>query len=392
MRDLKAIVVGAGVGGLCTAIALRTAGYKVKVYERAPAIEAVGAGLCIYSNGARVLNLLGLEERMAELSPQMTAVTFLKHDGELLSRIPMEPLIDATGQRPYPILRSALQMALLDELGADMVTLGAEFESLEQTEGAVTARFTDGTTASGDLLVGADGIRSAVRGFVIDTGGPDPVRLDRFGRVFPREMALDPDDEFVFYVGEGKRAASIPVSQDYTYWFFDFQPTPEMEGRSMREQLDMLFDDGWAAPVRRLIESVDSDASSSVRSLPLSDLTPLDRLVRGRVALIGDAGHATSPFLGQGASQAAESGLVLSRYLQTTTIGVEDALQRYERERIARVHAVIAGSREMAEAAVTTDPAKAVHYYEGIRTGGRQFVEVAEMLAATGPLGYPLTA
>jgi FAD-dependent urate hydroxylase len=363
------------------------------VYERADAIDPVGAGLCIYSNGAMVLNMLGLEARMAELSPVMSAVSFSTQDGELLSRIECQPLVDATGQRPYPILRAGLQGALLDELGSDVVTLGAEFESLTQTPDGVEAHFKNGVAATGDLLVGADGIRSGVRRSVVDrTPEIRYVSTDWEG-LMPQDPAFGPTDEFVFYVGEGKRAAALPISHELSYWFFDFQPTEARAGGGApglepREQLRALFGD-WCEPVRHLVETVDL---STAMTRDICDLEPLDRLVNGRVALVGDAGHATSPYLGQGASQAAESGIVLSRYLQTTTVSVEDALQRYERERMARVHAVIAGSRAMAEMAVTTDPGSAERYYESIRNGGRQFVESAELLAATGPLGYPQQA
>jgi FAD-dependent urate hydroxylase len=383
MRDLKIVIVGAGVGGLCTAIASRRAGFDVAVYERAPTIEAVGAGLCIYSNGARVLNYLGLESKMAELSPNMSAVTFYTQGNDLLSRIPTEPLVAATGQRPYPIKRAALQMALLDELGPEFVTLGAEFESLEETSAEVTAHFKNGHAATGDVLVGADGIRSAVRGFVIDGTAEIRYLSTDWEGLGPRNPDFGPTDEFVFYVGEGKRAAALPISQDESYWFFDFQPTEASRGLGPRDQLRELFK-GWCDPVHQLIETLDP---SRANSLPLSDLAPLDRLVSGRVALVGDAGHATSPFLGQGASQAAESGLVLSRYLQTTSVSVQDALQRYERERIARVQAVTAGAREMGELATSTDPDSNELYYESIRSGGRQFVEAAEQLSVTGPLG-----
>ena len=243
----------------------------------------------------------------------MRAVRFYTRDGELLSDIPMQPLVAATGQRPYPVARADLQIALLDAYGADRVHLGAECVAVEQSDPSATVLFADGRRATADLLIGADGMRSVVAPTWSPRPPPDTSRGKPGGLT---DVSLADPDTFAFFVGTGRRAATMPVANGRFYFFFDFQTTPELDKLDMREQLAQQTD-GWCDPVQRLIESIDPAADNH---LNLRDLDPIGSLVRGRVVLLGDAAHATTPFLGQGASQAVEDAVVLARYLGRTTM------------------------------------------------------------------------
>ena len=377
MDGLRIVVVGGGIGGVCAALALEQAGYEVEVYERAPAILPIGAGLCMWCNGAKALNALGLERALGAISPELGAVQFLTRDGELLSDIPMAPLVAATGQRPYPVARAELQGALVSAFGAERIHLGAECIGVEQSAAGATAHFADGRSASGDLVIGADGIRSVVRPHVVAESTVRSLSWDWEGIT---TVSLGAPDAFVFHVADGKRAATMPVGDGRFYYFFDFEKPPALPG--MRAQLRTLFD-GWCEPVQRLVEAVPEAGASHLHH---HDLDPIAAFARGRVVLIGDAAHATTPFLGQGASQAAEDALVLARYLRTTSVSIVDALERYQRERMERVHAIVRGAREKGEAATMAGTDANERYYEELRNGSRDFVEAVEHFTRTGPL------
>jgi FAD-dependent urate hydroxylase len=382
MFGLKVVVVGAGIGGLCAGLALRRAGFEVEIYERAPEIRPVGFGLCMWPNGAKAMNALGLATEMDSISPQMNAVEFRTKDGELLSHIALEPLRVSTGQRPYPVARADLHLTLLERYGRESVQLGAECVDVRLDGEKAIIELADGRTVSGDLVIGADGLRSTVRRKVF---GDFPVRrlsADWEGLV-GAVSGFTPSDTFTFYVGDGKRAAMMPVARGQFYFFFDFPLRPDGEqAGNMREELRSLFA-GWCQPVLDLIEAVDP---SRAASLEHRDLEPIDQFAYERVALLGDAAHATSPFLGQGAAMAAEDAIVLAHFLQTTSIGVPDALGRYQRERSDRVWEVVRGSREKGEAAVAADVDANERYYQELRHGSRDFVDAVERITVTGPL------
>ncbi len=380
MRGLRIVVVGAGIGGMCAALALEQTGHEVEIYERAPGLHPIGAGLCVWCNGAKVLNALGLEAALRDVSPSLRAVQFRTREDELLSDIPIEPLVASTGQRPYPVARADLHAVLARAFGAERIHLGAECVSIEQSGDSVTVHFADGRSASADLVVGADGIGSVIREHVVDGARKRALSWDWEGIT---TIPCGAPDTFTFYVGDGKRAATMPVGGGRFYFFFDFQRTAELDAlHGMRDQLRYLFA-GWCEPVERLVETAPPETASNLQH---HDLEPIASFVRGRVVLLGDAAHATTPFLGQGASLAAEDALVLSRLLPTKGLSVQSALVAYERERRERVHAVVRGSRDKGEAATVAGSDANERYYAELRGGSRDFVETVERITLSGPL------
>lgn len=387
MENLKAIVIGAGMGGLTAGIALKRAGYTVEIYDRVRELRPAGAGISLWSNGVKVMNSLGLGQEIAAIGGQMDRMAYLSKTGEPLTDFSLSPLVQQVGQRPYPVSRTDLQTMLLEAFGTDAVQLNSKCVKVDQDADSVTAYFEDGRTTTGDVLVAADGTHSLTRAYVLG----HPVERRYVGYVnwnglVPISPDLAPATSWVIYVGDGKRASLMPVGGGNFYFFLDV-PLPangESDRAQYREELLHHFE-GWAAPVQTLIQRLDPMKTNRVA---IHDVEPLPKLVKGRVALIGDAGHSTAPDVGQGGCQAMEDGYVLATFLKTTNLSVDDALKRYEAARLERVGNVILQARKRSDVTHGKDLAKTQAWYEELRSeDGTAIMGAIARTILGGPLG-----
>lgn len=362
MNNLKVVVIGAGIGGLTVGIALRQAGFQVEIYDKVRSLRPAGAGISLWSNGVKVLNRLGMGAHIAQIGGRMDHMQYRTQSGEILNDIPLQLLIESVGQRPYPVARTDLQQILLDAYG-DEIHLGTRCMSVEEDAQGVTALFEDGTQAQGDLLIAADGIHSGLREYVLgETYQPQYRGYVNWNGLVPASDTLAPPNTWVIYVGNHQRASLMPVAGDRLYFFFDvpLPPGTTAEPEQYRAELSQYFA-GWAEPVQSLIAQLEPE---KVARLEIRDVGPIDRLVRGRIALLGDSAHATCPDLGQGGCQAMEDGLMLTQYLQTTNLGVEDALKRYEADRKKRTSAIVLKARDRAEVIHGHEPERTQKWYQ----------------------------
>jgi FAD-dependent urate hydroxylase len=365
MNNLKAIVIGAGIGGLTAGIALKQAGYEVEIYDRVATLRPVGAGISLWSNGVKILNRLGLGAEIAAIGGEMNAMEYRSKTGELLNQINLIPLIDRVGQRPYPVARRDLQAMLLDAFPGQ-VYLNHKCTDFEEYETGVTAIFENGHRTSGDLIIAADGIRSQFRKHILD----EPVEPKYAGYInwnglVAADEQLAPKNTWSIYVGEHKRASLMPVGDSRCYFFLDVPLSPDnyAEPADYQTELKAHFQ-GWDEPVQQLIDRLNPAETARIA---IHDMGPIDRYVRGRVALLGDAAHGTCPDLGQGGCQALEDAWVLSNYLIATNISVPDALKRYESERKERANAVVAKARQRAEQIHGCDPDVTLAWYQQLK-------------------------
>jgi FAD-dependent urate hydroxylase len=385
MENLKVIIIGAGIGGLTAGVALSQIGYDVEIYDRVNELRPAGAGISLWSNGVKVLNSLGLSQQIAQVGGLMDQMQYLSHTGELLNHISLNPLVEAVGQRPYPVTRTDLQQLLLEAFPGS-VKLNAKCVAVEANDQQVTAVFEDGDRATGDVLIAADGIRSILRQFVLQTEvQPRYGGYVNWNGLVDASPELAPQNTWVIYVGEHKRASMMPVSHDRVYFFLDV-PMPYDQAAPVADiQTELThFFQGWAEPVQTLIQRLNPETTNR---LLIHDLGPIDRMVRGRVALLGDSAHATCPDLGQGGCQAMEDVVVLARYLRTTNLSVEDALKRYEAERWERARAIVIKARQRAEQIHGKDPDMTQQWYAQLRTERPEAVTTA---IANTILGSPL--
>lgn len=386
MYDLKVIIIGAGIGGLTAGIAFRQAGYSVEVYDRTKELRPAGAAISVWSNGIKVLNRLGLGQEIARVGGQMDRMTYYSSTGKKLTDFSLQPLFDQVGERPYPVTRTELQNLLLSALGTDYLQLNSKCIAVEQNEDSVSAIFEDGRKATGDVLVAADGTHSILRNYVLGYSlERNYVGYVNWNGIVPASEALAPRNSWVLYVGEHKRASMMPIAGDRFYFFFDVPlPKGTVSSPEMHQtELASFFKD-WAPPVQALIHQLDPLTTNRVE---IHDIDPLPKLVHGRVALLGDAGHGTAPDLGQGGCQAMEDAFVLANYLQTTNISVEDALKRYEAARIDRVTDVVTRARKRAAITHGKDPEVTRQWYEELQyEDGTDIIRGISRTILAGPL------
>lgn len=381
MESLTVTIVGAGIGGLSAAIAISEAGHEVHVYERAPNLLPIGAGICLWPNGARALRALGVTDSLDEVSPILRTLRYLDRDGQEIRTYSLEALTDRVGHRSYPVARYDLHEALLDRLGRDRVTLDSECVGVSQDEDGVEVEFKNGARVRSDFLVGADGVRSVIRAHVVaELPTFNPYYMSSFGLV-PASLGLTAADTFTFYVADHKRVGLLDVGRDRTYYFID-SPFSEEEPGDRREALRRQFA-GWCQPIQTLIEAVDPDAPRQ----PIADFDELGTYVNGRIALLGDAAHATTPLLGQGAAMGLEDSLVLGRYLATSA-DLASALAGYDAERRPRAASVVLAARARMQAMLGVVPEAAEEWYRKLveDESAQDFIDKQVEIAATAPV------
>ncbi|WAH53369.1 FAD-dependent urate hydroxylase HpxO [Pseudescherichia vulneris] len=384
---MKALVIGAGIGGLSAAVALKNAGIACEVFEAVKEIKPVGAAISVWPNGVKCMNHLGMGEIMETWGGPLRFMAYKDHrQGETLTQFSLAPLIARTGSRPCPVSRAELQREMLDFWGLERVQFGKRVVRTEESDAGVTVWFTDGTTANGDFVIAADGSHSALRPYVL---GYTPERryagYVNWNGLVEIDENLAPADQWTTFVGEGKRVSLMPVSGGRFYFFFDV-PLPAglaEDRRTLRADLTRYFS-GWAPQVQALIAALDPDTTNRIE---IHDIEPFDTLVRGRVALLGDAGHSTTPDIGQGGCAAMEDAVVLGEMFRETN-DISTALRQYEARRCDRVRDLVLKARKRCDITHGKDMALTHAWYAELKeeTGERIINGMCDTIQG-GPLG-----
>ena len=345
---MKILIAGGGLGGMTAAACLLKAGIDVEVFEQAPELGEVGAGIQLSANPMRVLGHLGLVERLRRAGYQPASYQFRMFDtDEILQEIPLGPGYEDRHGVPYlSVHRADLLDALVSAVNgqnADALRLNAAVEDFAEDGGGVTVTLADGDEVRGDALIGADGIKSMVRARLL---GPTAVSYtgDQSWRVLvPAErMPADRRPETVnICVGPGKHGVVYPIRADglvNMVGCVEYESWDEESWTARRPWTEMKADfAGWHQNIQSIIDNADRDQCFRWAML---NRPPVGNWSTGRVTLLGDAAHPSLPYMAQGGAMAIEDGAVLARALQQES-DVPVALELYQRNRLERTARVV---------------------------------------------------
>ncbi len=345
----KAIIIGGGIGGVTAAIALKRAGLDVTVYERAEELREVGSGLPLWTNALRTLHILGLTDELEKLGVQVRSVRVSTWKGDTLTDTSNDKHLKKLGTITIVVHRAELLTLLLKTLGAENVQLGMTCVGFTQDVTGVTAKFANGQEVRGDVLIGADGIHSVIRTQLFGLVKPNYVGYTCWrGLAHTARTGLE-----TWAWGKGCQFGITPMSQGRAYWFVQkYAPEDEEDKPDGRKNsiLEMFHD--WHDPIPAVIEAT---AETDILRNDIFELKHLHHWSHGRVTLLGDAAHAMTPNLGQGACQAIEDAVALADYLKDTT-NISEALKNYERRRITRTKRISRLAHYIGEAVQWENP------------------------------------
>lgn len=352
MRNGSIAIVGGGIGGLAAALALLKRGIDVTVYEQAPELREIGAGVQTTPNGTRVLLELGLQDGMARFGTQTSGKEIhLWNTGQTWQFQTLGEQAAVQYGVPYLTFhRADLHSMLLDAVRTikpDVVQLNKKFIGFDIVDDGVLFRFEDGSSASADILIGADGVHSRIREQLFGPAATQFTGVYAWRGLIPAD-ALNERISLTgggMWLGEIAHIITYPVRKGGLLNFVGLVDSDGWQKESWSElgSIDECLADfkGWHANVQQMIRGM-----SVLYKWALVVREPMSSWSRGRVTLLGDACHATLPFLSQGANMAMEDGLILARCLAADRADPLKALKRYEKARIGRTSQIVRSSAE----------------------------------------------
>jgi len=344
-KKYRIAVVGAGMGGLLAALVLQRSGHACTVYEQAPRLAKVGAGINVAPNSTRIFRALGLEEQMLNAGVQPKLKFSREWDtGELLYTVPVPELRERYNAPFLAFHRGALQEVLFGSLDPETVQFGRQLTGLEQTSDVARLTFADGSSAEADIVIGADGVHSRVREILF---GPEPASYH--GLVAYRSLITGSElkladntkwwapDRYVliYYTTEARDEINLVTGSPQPWPHSDYRPRP-----ASAQDLQDTFR-GFHEEVQEVLR-----AATSVTCWPMLERKPFSPWSKGRAVLIGDACHPTTPHMGQGAGMAFEDAVVLARCVDAFGDDLAEAFGRYEKARHARTSRIQHESHE----------------------------------------------
>lgn len=331
--DSTFIIVGGGIAGLCAAIGLAKLGIEAHVYESASELKGIGAGFGLAANAMQALEHLGLKDEIVPIGHYLASYNILDQKGNMLAEPDTKSISRKYQQDNFAIHRADLHQFLLSKIPNTQIHLDKRAVSLERVGEDIYVYFADGSHVQGQALLIADGVHSSLRQQLIPGSTP---RYSGYtcwrATIDNSSIKLEKGTETW---GEKGRFGMTPLVNNRIYWYACINTeaqNPVLKNWKTKELLDNFGD--YHAPIPTILsETKDSELIAN----DIIDIEPLQQLAFGNILLLGDAGHATTPNLGQGACQAIEDIAVLIDELRTAA-AITLAFQRFEKRRLDRVN------------------------------------------------------
>ncbi|HEY1024444.1 MAG TPA: FAD-dependent monooxygenase [Sphingobacteriaceae bacterium] len=348
---MKATIVGGGIAGLTTAIALNKIGIQTEIFEAAPEIKPVGAGLALSANAIKALQKIGIADTIIPYGRLLPYFSIHDKKGKVISMVDSVAISRKFGMHNFMIHRADLHRALLEQLNTRTVHTSKKAINMKRDGRCIHISFADGTVHETEMLIIADGINSVLRRKVI----PDAA-IRYSGYTCWRGLLTDPGISISgpaeTWAPEG-RFGIAPLAQNKIYWYACINAAAnDASFRNFSiEDLHQYFKD-FHNPIPQVLAGTSSE---TLIQNDIYDLEPLSRYACGNIVLVGDAAHATTPNMGQGACQAIEDAAILADELQKNGDFTE-AFRHYEKRRLRRTHYIIRQSRKIGEIAQIKNP------------------------------------
>ena len=341
-KPIRAAVVGGGISGLSAAHALARRGIDVTVYEQAPALGEVGAGVFTYPNALRPLERMGLGPAFARVGAKVgPGSEYYRMDGTLVGKVLTTDSAGWNGM--YGMHRADLLNIFANVLLASAVRTGHRCVGFEQDQRAAYVKFDNGNIAEADIVIACDGIHSTLQKFVVEPSPPEYSGSRAYrGLIEAKKLPNWRKEAHQIWMGDGKHFMVFPVRRGELLNYVGFVPTSTETIESWsaigdRDELAASFA-GWDSRVVELLDKVETCFWWG-----LYDRRPLAKWTNGRLLLLGDAAHAMLPHLGQGANQGIEDGVALAIFLEGRSAdevsGILPQFEKFRRERTDVVQA-----------------------------------------------------
>ena len=349
----SALIIGGGICGLTTAIALSRIGIEVQVFEQAAEVREVGAGLTLWANGLYALEKLGLGNEAIRAGQTVKTFRFLTMQGKTLGDINIDSLAARMQVPNVSIHRKELIAVLEKHTSPESVFLSHELESFTQNGDMVTARFAGGQEHSGDILLACDGFHSRVREQMLGSTPAKYAGYTCWRGLAPLEQSDQLDRSVIHTFGCGAQFGALDVGNGLIAWYGTGNTPPGIKESPLERKLDALKRfAGWHQPIPEILQR--TEASDYLKN-DIYDRQPVRTWAQGRVLLMGDAAHPTTPNLGQGACQAIEDAAVLAEHLESAA-DYTTAFQEYCHRRMERTAEVVLWSRRTGQLSQVENP------------------------------------
>ncbi|MDN4165869.1 FAD-dependent monooxygenase [Cytophagales bacterium LB-30] len=340
------VIVGGGIAGLSTALALKKIGIEAMVIESAPKIEAVGAGISLAANAMQALKHLGISESVIQAGRQLNAFSIYNPSGKVISRSTTHALDAEFGISNFTTHRAQLHAVLSAQLKPEQILLGKRCQSFLQHTDGYTLHFEDGSQLQAQYLLIADGIRSRLRQQLLPESTLRYAGCASWRGVvhIPEAMPAEASETW----GPQGRFGIVPLANNQVYWFATKNANEPRSPLARYTKADLMRNFAtYHTPIRQLLEATEENA---IIYTDIFDLSPIPRYAFGHALLLGDAAHATTPNMGQGACLAIEDAAILASCLKKTK-DVALAFRQFEQKRMARARDIVEQSWRLGQVA-----------------------------------------
>ncbi|AMC10255.1 monooxygenase [Lutibacter profundi] len=330
-------IIGAGIGGLTTAIALEQKGIKTRIFEQAERIKSVGAGIILANNAMQVYEKLGLRKVIEENGNPISSMNITKPNLNPLSKIDLTYFEQKHNIKNIAIHRGTLQQILLDKLNSTEIKLNHKLTSIVENTNGYYLEFENGEQIQSSTVLGADGLNSIVRQNIFPNNSIRNANQICWRGITEFELPIKFKNELNEAWGKSERFGFVQIAENKVYWYA-LKSFKKNKNEFSINDLEQYFSD-YNSVIKDIIKSTKKE---QINAAEISDLKPTNIWFKDNVCLIGDSAHATTPNMGQGACQAIEDAFVLSECLYK--YGITKAFLEYQKLRLPKAHQVVKAS------------------------------------------------